>query len=363
MTQFETPLTFPSGAKIKNRLVMAPMTIEASFHNGVVTEDEIDYYALRAKNMGALITGAANVQDLGRGWPGELTAAHDAAVPRLIALTKAVHSNGAKIILQIVHVGNGSNSRLLDGQQPVCASAVAADKPNAQTPRALTGAEVTEAIKAYAAATRRAIQAGFDGVEIHGTNTDLMQQFFSPYTNRRTDEWGGDYAHRTRFIKAVVAGVRQAIDNYAKQPFILGYRFSPEESTTPGIAFKDELQLLNELKTQGLDYFHASIGDYNKKSIDPNYQDQSILGYVHEMLAGTLPLIGVGGIRSRADVTAVLATSELAAVGKQMLVDPAWGLKMANRMDRTMVTQPIDEAINNVALPNPLYDFVKGMYR
>ena len=90
--------------------------------------------------------------------------------------------------------------------------------------------------------TRRAIEAGFDGVEIHGANTYLLQQFFSPHSNRRDDQWGGSLEKRMNFPLAIVDAVKQAVAKHAKAPFVVGYRISPEEGTNPGITLEDTLQ-------------------------------------------------------------------------------------------------------------------------
>ncbi|MFV0559526.1 MAG: NADH-dependent flavin oxidoreductase, partial [Enterococcus sp.] len=234
MTKFDETLTFKSGATLKNRLMMSPMTTQLSFFDGVITEDEITYYKERAKGTGAIITGAANVQDIGKGWPGELSIAHDEMIPRLSELSKAIQDNGAKAIVQIFHAGRMTSSATLSGEQIVSASEVAALRPDAQTPRALSEGEILETIQAFGEATRRAIEAGFDGVELHGANTYLLQQFFSPHSNRREDQWGGSLENRYRFIDEVIQTVFKAVDTYAKKPFIVGYRFSPEEFETPG---------------------------------------------------------------------------------------------------------------------------------
>ncbi len=105
MTSFNEPLKFKSGVTLRNRLMMSPMTTTQSFYNGSITHDEIDYYTQRATGLGAVITGAANVEDLGKGWHGELSIAHDTMLPGLSALAHGIQSQGAKAIVQIFHAG------------------------------------------------------------------------------------------------------------------------------------------------------------------------------------------------------------------------------------------------------------------
>lgn len=363
MTQFSNPFTFKSGVTLTNRLMMSPMTTQQSFYNGTVTQDEIQYYAERAKGLGAVITGAANVQPQGKGWPGELSIASDDMLPQLHALAGAIQAQGAKAIVQIFHAGRMTHAATLMGEQPVSASAVAALRPDAETPRAMTIDEIHETVIAFGDATRRAIQAGFDGVELHGANTYLLQQFFSPHSNRREDEYGGSREKRYRFIKEVLDSVFAAVEKYANRPFLVGYRVSPEEFETPGIRFDDTLWLLDQLKATNLDYVHLSLNAYDRVTRDKQHDQKPMLAYVHEQLAGQLPLIGVGGVRTREDVNNVLQNAELVAIGQQLLYDPSWAVKLATGADDAMLQVPFSEAVKFVPLNTPLHDFAAARYQ
>ncbi|BDZ31511.1 NADH-dependent flavin oxidoreductase [Lactiplantibacillus sp. WILCCON 0030] len=365
MTEFTAALTFKSGVTVKNRLMMSPMTTRQSFFDGEVTKDEIAYYERRAHGVGAIITGAANVQAGGKGWPGELSIADDAMIPRLQALATGIQDAGAKAIIQLVHAGRMTNRATLGGVQTVSASAVAAERPNAETPRAMTDAEVQETIKAFGEATRRAIQAGFDGVELHGANTYLIQQFFSPHSNRRTDQWGGDREKRTHFIKAMLTSVFAAVKQYAKRPFLVGYRVSPEEFETPGIRFEDTLYLIDQLVQTDLDYLHISLNNYDRVARAADYQEKSILAYVKDEVAGKLPIMGVGQVRTRQDVANVLADTDLVAVGEQLLFDPDWATKLLTNRDQEILTAPFESlfAAQRNQFNLPLADFLAERYR
>lgn len=342
------------------------MTTVQSFFDGTLTQDEIQYYAARAKGVGAVITGSANVQDNGKGWQGELSIAHDDKLPELKQLASVIHNGGAQAIVQLFHGGRMSEPEALLGKQALSASAVPAHhrdpKVLSLTPRAMTVEEIHETVSAFGDATRRAIQAGFDGVELHGANTYLLQQFFSPHSNRRTDAYGGSQEKRYVFIKEVLDSVFQAIDTYADKPFIVGYRFSPEEFTTPGLSFENTLYLVNQLVQTRLDYLHVSLNDYRRITVSDQYQEKSILQYIHETIAGKKPLIGVGGIRTRQDITNVLNHAELAAVGQQLLIDPNWVQKLITQHDADFVTGNFADAINYTQLSRPLYDFLVARY-
>lgn len=358
---FNQSLKLRSGVELKNRLVMAPMTIVSSFHDGIVTQEEIQHYAKRSKGLGAVITGTANVTDNGKGWAGELTIATDEAIGRLSELTGEIHEAGSKAILQIFHAGRMASMKVT-GEQVVSASGVAAEFAGAELPRELTTAEISELIEAFGQATRRAIVAGFDGVEIHGANGYLIQQFFSPHSNRRTDEWGGSLEKRAKFPLAVIDRVLFEAEQ-AGRPFAVGYRFSPLEVTEPGIQFADSLWFLKELKKKKLDYLHVSLRHFERKSNALAYQEKSQLAYIHEILAGEIPLIGVGGVRTKADVEALLENAELAAIGQQLLVDPEFPLKISGELTTTPVEKPFGEAIKDLPMPHPMFKYLERRYQ
>lgn len=362
MTKFTDEIKFASGATLKNRLMMSPMTTTQSFYNGEITKDEIEYYSDRAAGLGAVITGAANVEDLGKGWFGELSVAHDEMIPGLSALAKGIQSKDTKAILQIVHAGRMTHSAELNGEQIVSASDIPALRDDAETPRAQTLEEVKETIKSFGEATRRAIQAGFDGIEIHGANTYLIQQYFSPHSNRRTDEYGGDRDHRFNFIKEMLVEVFTAVDEYATKPFIVGYRFSPEEFETPGIRMDDTKWLVDQLSESRLDYLHVSLNKYASVSRDENYKAQGRLAYVRDWVNGRKPVVGVGGVRTRQDVENVLEVADLVAVGQQILFDPTWAVKLISGNDAAMVQIPFKDAVEITPLSLPLYEFAAACY-
>ena len=261
------PFTLPSGVKLKNRVLMAPMTTQSSFITGTVTKDELDYYSLRAGGPGAIITACASVEKKGRAFPGGMSIETDKMIPSLRKLANTIKEKGSKAILQIYHGGRMVQPKFIEGETPVCPSPVKALREWAVVPRELTHDEIVELIKAFGEAARRAIQAGFDGIEIHGANTYLIQQFFSPHSNRRTDEWGGTLEKRMRFPLEVVRACKEAVKKYAKEPFAIGYRFSPEELEEPGIRFEDTMVFLEALAEEKLDYLHISTSSPWRGSI------------------------------------------------------------------------------------------------
>lgn len=354
------PFTFPNGGTIPNRVLMAPMTTNSSFENGMVTGDELRYYARRSQGLGAVITSCAHVLENGR-FAGSPSAASDKRIESLAKLARTIQGNGAKAILQIFHVGRMGSRRALRGEQTVSASAVAPLREGAETPRELTAAEVEEVIHAFGEATRRAILAGFDGVELHGANTYLIQQFFSPHSNRREDEWGGSLEKRLRFPLAVVAAAQQAVKEHADKPFILGYRLSPEEVEEPGITLDDTLVLLDRLKSTGLDYLHISTGSYKQPSLRNKQDKTPILEPIVQAVGNEIPLIGVGAIHTPGDAAAAMEMGlPLVAIGRQLLVEPDWVQKVQEGREGEIRMAIRAEDREDIAFPDEMWEYVKS---
>lgn len=354
--QLFEPLQFPNGGTIENRIVMAPMTTNSSFENGMVTTDELNYYGRRAKGLGAVITACAQVMEDGR-FPGSFSVASDNRIESLSKVAQVIQEQGSKAILQIFHVGRMGTRRTLKAEQPVAPSEVPAMRVDAEVPRALTGEEVTEMVDAFGEATRRAIQAGFDGVELHGANTYLIQQFFSPHSNRRMDEWGGTLEKRMQFPLAVVDAAKKAIEKYADKPFILGYRISPEEIEEPGISLEDTLHLLSHLKEKGLDYIHISLGDYKQTSIRNKEEDTPILEVILEAVGEDVPVIGVGNVKTPDEAVELRNMRiPIVAIGRQLIVEPDWVSKVQKNEENEIrtVIKKVDR--NDLQIPDEMWE-------
>jgi N-ethylmaleimide reductase len=217
MTSAFDPITV-GGTRLANRVAMAPMTRSRAY-GGLVTELTARYYAQRA-SAGLIITEGIQPSVIGQGYPftpGLHTAEQVAAWRKV---TDAVHAESGKIFAQLLHTGRIGHPVLLhDGLIPVAPSPVVArgqvftpdGVKDFVTPRELKETEIEQTIADYASAARNAIEAGFDGVELHGANGYLIQQFLAPNTNQRTDGWGGSASGRIRFAVEVVCAVAAAI--------------------------------------------------------------------------------------------------------------------------------------------------------
>ncbi|MCO6525031.1 MAG: FAD-binding protein, partial [Candidatus Schmidhempelia sp.] len=317
------------------------------------------YYRVRANGLGAIIVECGFIDHLGLAFPGAIGLDSDDRIEGLSHIAQAIKAQGTKAIIQIYHGGRMVDPKLIGGQSPVAPSAIAAPRPNSPTPKALTAQEIDDMLDKFGQATRRAITAGFDGIEIHGANTYLIQQFYSPNSNQRDDKWGGNRDNRTRFPLAVLDITQKMVKAYADDKFIIGYRFSPEELEVPGIRFDDTLYLLDKLAQKGLDYVHFSMGTTLRPSIvdtsDPTPLIDKFIQQRSPALA-KIPVIGVGNIVNKSDADEALKHGyDLVAVGRACIAYPDWA-------DRIKENQTLSLTINSdkrVALhiPEPLWRF------
>ncbi len=351
MRSFHDTLTLPNGVVLKNRLAIAPLTVCLSDPHGYVTPQEVDYCASRTGEVGLYITGCSYIQPNGRGWLGEEAIYDDSFIPGLSKMASAIKRNGTKAIMQIFHAGRMAEEDAIFGYDLVSAGDVAAPLKGYRTPRPLTDAEIAEVIANFKGAAVRAMKAGFDGVEIHGANNYLIHQFFSPHSNNRTDCWGGSLENRAAFPLAVADAVLDAVREMGAKDFIVGYRLSPREQWTPGIALGDTLYLVDKLASLKLDYLHISQSHITSTVTEPEYCGKPILAHIDETVRGRLPIISVGNIQTRSDVQQALEHSDIAAVGGSALIDPNWAAKLLNGHDEAIRTKlaPEDREILKIS--------------
>ncbi|MBF0778617.1 FAD-dependent oxidoreductase [Streptococcus cuniculi] len=360
---FET-VRLASGVELKNRVIVSPMTTQSAYFDGSMTEELIRYYAHRAGEVGAVIVESAFVENYGRGFYGAVGIDKDDKIEGLARLAKAIQDKGSKAFIQIYHAGRMAFPEMNEGKNPVSASAVAALRPNAPVPTEMTHREILDMIDAFAEGVRRAIRAGFDGVELHGANTYLIQQFFSPHSNRREDAWGSSREKRAKFPVEVVKAAKRVIEEEGAENFVLGYRFSPEELEEPGIRFEDTMYLLNTLAEYDLDYVHFSMGIYTRNSIvditDPEMLITKFLAERSEKLA-QIPVMGVGGILQKEDAEGALeAGYDLLAVAKGFLTEPDW----VNVVRDGKEVRPFADIHDReeLVIPTPLWQFMDDTF-
>ena len=360
---FET-FTFRNGVTLKNRVVMAPMTTWSSNDDYTISDEEVKYYKRRVNGVGLVITGCTHVQPNGIGFTNEFASYDDKFIPSLRKLAEAAKSGGAPAILQIFHGGNKALPALTPNGEVVSSSALATEASDfapSVLPRELSPDEILEVIHAFGETTRRAIEAGFDGVEIHGAHGFLLQNFFSPFFNRREDEWGGSLENRLRFPLAVVQEIKNVIKKCATKPFMLGYRISPDEIQEGGLRMKDTYALIEHLIEKDVDYIHASLKDaLSSKPVD-SQDDKTYLELIVDHVNGRVPVLAAGSMVTPNDVkTALDKGLTLAAIGHALIMNPDWIEKVQNGNEAEIKTAIRKSKVSELELPEKLWTAIQA---
>jgi len=240
--------------KLRNRIVLPPMGNRYPSFSGRVTDRLIRYYVEMARGgVGLIIVQFAAVTSTGRSSYYPLGIWDDDQIPGLRRLTEAIHKQGTPVLIQLAHVGAMGVSDIT-GTQPVGPSPVACFKR--ETPRELSIVEIETLVDAFAQAARRALEARFDGVELHMAHGYLLQGFLSPLTNRRNDEYGGDLNGRLRFPLEALGRVREVVG--ADTPIFC--RLCVEEAIPGGIVPEDGVRIAQALEQAGTDVIDVTGG-------------------------------------------------------------------------------------------------------
>ncbi|MEB8211125.1 NADH-dependent flavin oxidoreductase [Staphylococcus succinus] len=350
-------LTLPNKVVLENRFVLAPLTHVSSNDDGTISDEEVVYMEQRSKDVGLAISAASNVTDIGKAFPGQPSVAHDSDLEGLKRLAKAMKKNGAKAVVQIHHGGAQALPNLTPNGDVAAPSPISMKSFGEQEEhhaREITVEEIENTIKDFGEATRRVIEAGFDGVEIHGANHYLIHQFVSPYYNRRNDEWGED---RLKFASLVVDEVTETVKKYGNKDFIVGYRFSPEEAESPGISMEITETLIKHLIEKPLDYLHVSLFDIHSKTREGKYEGQERIDLLHQWIDGRMPLIGIGSIfTAEQALDGIESTNaELIALGRGILLDHNFVSKIKEGNEDQIISEfdPDDESKHH--LPEKLW--------
>jgi 2,4-dienoyl-CoA reductase-like NADH-dependent reductase (Old Yellow Enzyme family)/thioredoxin reductase len=247
------------GVTLKNRLISAPCERNYANTDGSVTQRYIDYVEERAKGgVGLINVESIYVDPVGRGHIRQLGIHSDKMIPGLKRMNDAAHAHGAKMAAHLYAAGREASS-YITGRQPIGPSNVPCKVlAGGDIPRELTLAEIQEQIELFGEAARRAVEAGFDMMMIHGAHGYIVEQFFSPFSNKRTDQYGGSFENRIRFPLEVLAKIRSVVGD--KVP--IAYRMSADEKVAGGVTVEDSIQLSIALEKAGIDLIDVSSGIY-----------------------------------------------------------------------------------------------------
>ncbi len=345
--------TFNNGVKVNSRLAVAPLTLFSSNEDGSVSEGEARFMSTRAEHIGLYIQGATLVSKNGQAFPCQPRALDDSDLEALTERADIIKKQGALSIVQIHHGGEYAVPAL-SGEPAVSSSAH-------DEVLALTEEQIQKIIEDFAHATELCIKAGNDGVEIHGANQYLLQQFFSDKVNRRTDKWGGSLENRLRFPLAVVDAVCAVREKLKRPDFIIGYRLSPEEPGERGITMTDTVALVKALVDKPLQYLHVSQWNFNKKVRRGIGEGESRLKVIHETVAGRLPVIGLGSLFTSEDYVNALKSGfvEFVGCGKSIMMNPHLGTRLFEGKNDEIVTAIDLLREDHYDIPNPLWEMCK----
>ena len=239
---------------VPNRLVIPPLTIMLSNPDGTINDIEKEYLKVRAKDIGMYILGAEAINQEGIAFLNQPRIYSEKDIPSNQERAKIIKEQGCLAINQIHH-GGGLANKQYSGLSPAAPSAEIANLAlkekgmykEENKVRELTDEEIKKTIDDFAYATELSIKSGYDGIEIHGANNYLIQQFYSPFTNRRTDDWGGSLEKRMSYPLKVLDACLKVREKFNRPDFIIGYRLSPEEPFEPGITMTETIALVKEL--------------------------------------------------------------------------------------------------------------------
>ncbi|NLK00329.1 MAG: FAD-dependent oxidoreductase [Clostridia bacterium] len=316
--------------ELRNRVVMPPMGTNLASEIGAVTPAIIHYYRERAKGgVGMIIVEVAAVDSPeGNAIVNELSIHDDAYTPGHNELVEACQQHGAKIVVQLHHAGRQTTESATKGLQPVAPSAVP-DPSSGVLPRELSIKEIEDLIDKFAKAAARAKDAGYDGVEIHGAHGYLVGQFISPFSNKRTDLYGGDLTGRMRFPLEIIKKTREAVgDDY---PIL--FRLSVDEFVDGGIKMDEAKIIARMLQDAGIDALDVTSGTYASMQtiLEPMPYEEGWRAYLADEIKKEIqiPVITVGVIRSPETAESLLAEgkADFIAVGRTLIADPEWPMK------------------------------------
>jgi len=315
--------------ELKNRLVMPPMATNYADEYGEVTDRLIQHYTDRSRNLGLLIVEHSYVTGQGKISPNQLGVHSDKLIPGLRRLVEAVKANDTPIVLQINHGGSAA-SREVTGSQPVAPSPVKHPRRGGETPHRLTVDEIEGIIKLFTDAAKRAVNAGFDGVEVHGAHGFLLNQFLSPLTNRREDQYGGDLENRVRLPCRIIDEIREELG----WDYLVLYRMGVDDMLPGGITVEEGVEAARMIAERGVHVMDVSGGLSGSRGEVLKAPGYFVPQASEVKKALGIPVIGVGGITTPDEADEFIKSQkvDLVAVGRAILRDREWATKAIQRL-------------------------------
>lgn len=314
---------------LKNRLVMPPMATSKSTPDGLVTDEIIKYYdeKTKSKKISLVIVEHCFVEPRGKANPLQMSIQNDTCIDGLKKLVDTIHKNESLAIAQLAHSGSSALSSVI-GEQPIsCSPIINPSKTDAETPRELNNDEIKIIIKYFINAAVRAKKSGFDGVEIHSAHGYLLNQFLSPITNKRTDEYGGDIYSRIKIHSEIIYGIKKELgDNY---PVLI--RIGAGDYSKDGLSIEDAIKASKHFEKLGVEILDISGGLCSYRIIDtkPGYFSDLTNNIKKNV---NIPVILTGGIKTAVQAEKFLKNgdADLIGIGRALLKDSNWVEKEMN---------------------------------
>ena len=312
--------------EVSNRLVIAPLTLLGSNKDGTISDEEREYLKKRGTDIGLYILGSTAVSQEGITFQNQPRAYSEKDIPSLEERAKIIKSQGALAINQIHH-GGALASKEFSGLSPVSPSS------NNTDIHELNDIEINELIKKFSYSAELSLKSGFDGIEIHGANKFILQQFYSPHTNHRNDDWGGSDEKRMNFALRIIDAICEMRDKYKRPDFIIGYRLSPEEPFEDGITMTETLKLVKALTLKPIQYIHISQKDFYKKARRGEGAGIERIKLIHDITKDKVALIGVGGLKTEKDLNSAMNTGfcEFISVGMASMLNKDLGILLKQK--------------------------------
>ncbi|NND78568.1 MAG: NADH:flavin oxidoreductase [Maribacter sp.] len=321
--------------------MLAPMTNTQSHEDGKLSEDEYHWLTMRAKGeFGITMTCATHVQEIGKGFPGQLGIFSDDHIQGHRRLSAGIKANGSVAIIQLHHAGMRSPKELI-GEKAVCPSDH--EKYNA---RGITLAEVQQLRDDFIAAAVRAKASGYDGVEVHGAHGYILTQFLSTKINKRADEYGGSLKNRSRLLFEIVNSIKEKCGS----DFLLGVRLSAERF---GMKLSEVKEVTQRLIDEGnIDFLDISLWDVFKMPEEEEHQDHSLLDHFTQLDRGAVKLTVAGNIRTGSDVKKVLGAGvDFVSIGRAAILHHDFPKRVMGNSGFTPIETPVSaEYLRNEGL-------------
>ena len=350
MKNLNDKIIFPCGISMKNRFMLAPLTNTQSHEDGCLSDEEFNWLTLRAKgNFGLTMSCASHVQEIGKGFSGQLGIFNNNHIEGLKRLTDEIKSYNSLAVAQLHHAGMRSPENIIK-EKPVCPSVN--KKTNS---RALSPDEVKHLRDDFIKAAVRAKKSGYEGVEIHGAHGYILCQFLSSTINKRKDEYGGSLENRSRIIFEIVDGIRESCGN----SFLLGVRLSAERFGVKLSEIKIVCQKL--IDRQKIDFLDISLWDSFKYPNEDEHKEKTLIQHFTELDFKDVLLTVAGNIRTGQNVNDIVNSGvDFVTVGRAAILHHDFPVKVMENPNFNPIDLPAPKShLKKEGLSEKFIDYLK----